>query len=238
MTWFIGWVWWWVLPIRKRMAVANYAAAFPDRDPGELRQTVGELAMGYIDLLRRRPVHLEGMDLVQAGGICLAGHGGAWDLGLCAAAKEVPTTIFVKPPANRLAAWWITRVRRQSQMELLPPKGSALKALRALKRGRLLVFVQDQRENSGIQVDFFGRPARTSRGLGTLLVHTGAPVFGAWQWRDERGHHLKVERIDFEYEADPKRAIPAITQATQDWYEQKIRERPHSWLWLHNRWRN
>jgi len=234
----IGWLWWWVIPIRKRLAIANYTAAFPDRDPRDLQRTVGELVTGYIDLLLGRPVTLHGMDQVQQGGICLAGHGGAWDLGLCAAARHVSATIFVRTPSNGLAAWWITRVRKQSGLELLPPRHSALKALRALKRGRLLVFVQDQRENNGIRVPFFGRPARTSRGLATLLYHTRAPVFGAWQWRDASGHHhLAVESIDISFPDDPEEATAVITQATQAWYEEKIRTAPHSWLWLHDRWR-
>ena len=140
----IGWLWWWVIPIRKTLAIENYQAAFPDRDPRELRRTVGELVMGYVDLLLGRPVHLDGMDLVQQGGLCLAGHGGAWDLALCAAAKKVPATIFVKLPTNRLAAWWITRMREKSNIELLSPTGSAFSAFRALRKGRLVVFVLDQ----------------------------------------------------------------------------------------------
>ncbi len=234
----IGWLWWWVIPIRKKLAIANYAAAFPERDPRDLQRTVGELVAGYVDLLRGRPVALQGMELVQQGGVCLAGHGGAWDLGLCAAARQVPATIFVRTPSNRLAAWWITRMRERSGIELLPPRNSALKALRALKRGRLLVFVQDQRENDGIRIDFFGRPARTSRGLATIVYHTKAPVFGAWQWRDEAGqHHLSVEPIEIPFPDDPDEAPAVITRATQAWYEDKIRSAPHSWLWLHDRWR-
>ena len=234
----IGWLWWWVIPIRKKLAIANFLAAFPERDPRELRRTVGELVAGYVDLLRGRPVHLEGMDLVQQGGLCLAGHGGAWDLGLCAAAMEVPATIFVRAPSNRLAAWWITRMRERSGIELLPPRGSALRALRALKRGRLVVFVQDQRENEGIAVPFFDRPARTSRGFATLALHTRAPVFGAWQWRDEHGQHrLVVERIDLDLPDPSDTALADITRASQAWYETKIRTAPHSWLWLHDRWR-
>lgn len=234
----IGWLWWWVLPIRKKVAIANYQQAFPDRDPRELRRTVGELVAGYIDLLLGRPVALEGMEMVQQGGICLAGHGGAWDLALCAAARAVPATIFVRTPHNRLAAWWITRMRERSGIELLPPRGSAFKALRALKRGRLVVFVQDQRDNDGIRVDFFGQSARTSRGFATLVHRTRAPVFGAWQWRDASGkHRLAIERIDLDFPDDADAAIVSLTHASQAWYEKMIRTTPHSWLWLHDRWR-
>lgn len=238
MIGFIGWLWWWVLPIRKRMAVENYGLAFPERDPRELRRTVGELVMGYIDLLLGRPVTLEHMDLVQQGGICLAGHGGAWDLALCAAARKVPATIFVKVPSNKLAAWWITRMRERSNIELLEPSGSAFAAFRALRKGRLVVFVMDQRFNDGIAVPFFGRPARTSRGFALMLHRTKAPLFGAWQWRDPDGsHRLSIEPLEFEIPRDVEAAVPALTTASQAWTERMIRTAPHSWLWLHNRWK-
>ena len=234
----VGWLWWWVIPIRKTLAIANYQAAFPDRDPKELQRTVGELVMGYIDLLLGRPVTLEGMDLVQQGGLCLAGHGGAWDLALCAAAKQVPATIFVKLPTNRLAAWWITRMRQKSNIELLSPTGSAFSAFRALRKGRLVVFVLDQRFNDGIAVPFFGRQARTSRGFALMLLRTRAPVFGAWQWRDNQGRHrLAVEALSPDIPDDVDEATLALTAWSQAWTEQKIRTAPHSWLWLHDRWK-
>jgi len=238
VTWLIGWLWWWVIPIRKQLAVTNYQAAFPERDPRELRRTVGELVMGYVDLLIGRSVQLDHMDLVQQGGICLAGHGGAWDLALCAAAKKVPATIFVKLPKNRLAAWWITRMRKKSGIELLPPSGSTFAAFRALRKGRLVVFVTDQRFNDGIKVPFFGRDARTSRGFALMLHRTRAPVFGAWQWRDAQGgHRLAVEALHPEIPDDLVQAVPELTAWSQAWTEQKIRTAPHSWLWLHDRWK-
>jgi KDO2-lipid IV(A) lauroyltransferase len=237
VTVLIGWLWWWVLPIRKQVALDNFTAAFPDEDPTQLRRTVGELVMGYVDLALRRPVKLENMQLVQQGGICLAGHGGAWDLALCAAAQAVPTTIFVKLPSNPLAAWWITRMRERSNIELLSPTGSAFAAIRALKRGRLLVFVMDQRFNDGIRVPFFGRPARTSRGFALLLHRTRAPTFGAWQWRGTDGkHRLRIEALHPEIPDDLDTAVTALTTFSQTWTETQIRTAPHSWLWLHKRW--
>ena len=234
----IGWLWWWIIPIRKRIAIDNFRAAFPDRDPSELRRTVGEMVWGYVELAMGRRAVVHGAELLQDGGICLAGHGGAWDLALISAGRHIPASIFVKTPANPLIARWITMMRRRSGLELLAPTGSALTAYRALKRGRVVVFVQDQRQNDGVLVDFFGRPALTSRGFGVLAARSGAPLFGTWQWRDEAGqHHIKIERLSVQVPSSTDEAVLALTQASQRFYEDKIRQRPHSWLWLHNRWR-
>jgi len=234
----IGWLWWTIIPIRKRVAIDNYRSAFPERDSGDLRQCVGEMVWGYVELAFGRRAVVHGAEQAAQGGLCLAGHGGAWDLGLVSAALQIPTTIFVKTPANPLVAWWIRRVREKSGIELLAPNASAVAAYRALKRGRLVVFVQDQRHNQGIPVSFFGRPAWTSRGFGVLAARTDVPVFGAWQWRDEStgAHHIQLEPLSLENRHPD--AAHLITRETQQFYERKIRERPHSWLWLHDRWRS
>jgi KDO2-lipid IV(A) lauroyltransferase len=233
-----GWLWWWVIPVRKTLAIENFRAAFPDEPVSSLRRSIGEIAWGYCELFMGRRAVVHGAELVQGGGICLAGHFGAWDLALISAGEKVPATIFVRTPENGLVAWWITRERERAGLELLPPSGSALSAYRALRAGRLVVFVQDQRHNQGVSVPFFGRPAWTSRGFGVLGVHSQAPLFGAWQWRDSSGkHHIEIERLRVDLPDDPAEAENALTLASQQYYERKIQERPHSWLWLHDRWR-
>lgn len=220
------------------MAIKNYGVAFPKNAPSDLRKTVGDLVWGYVELAMGRRSSLEGIELLSSGGICLAGHGGAWDLALISAAEKIPITIFVKPPSNRLAAWLITRARIRAGIELLPPSGSSQAAYDALSRGRTLIFVQDQRHNRGIPVDFFGKPAWTSRGFGRIAQKTGADLYGAWQWRDGQGHHLRVEKLMPTPPTDTEEAIDYLTEYSQQFYEEKIRQKPHSWLWLHNRWRS
>ena len=235
----LGWLWWWVLPVRKQVAIANYRAAFPDRDPTELRRTVGEMIWSYVELACGKRATVHGAELAREGGVCLAGHLGAWDLCLISAASEIPISIFVRPPTNPIAAWWIERARTRAGLELLSPRGSAMGALRALKRGRVVVFIQDQRHNQGTAVPFFGRPALTSRGFGLLAAKTGAPLLGATQWRDASGqHHIKIERLNPTLPEDPVAAAHALTAYSQEFYEEKIRIHPHSWLWLHDRWRS
>ena len=218
------------------MAIQNYRIAFPSRSPSQLRTTVGNMVWSYVELAMGRRASIEGIELLRGGGICLAGHGGAWDLALISAATELPVTIFVKPPSNRLAAWLITRARMRAGIELLPPAGSTQAALQALRQGRVLVFVQDQRHNRGIPVDFFGKSAWTSQGFGRIAMKSGAKLFGAWQWRNKKGHHLRFEKLYASPPEDTNEAIEYLTQYSQQFYEQKIREHPCDWLWLHNRW--
>ena len=86
-----GWLWWNVVPVRKRLAIESYRRAFPERDPAELAQTMGEIIVSYLDLMRGRRAKMIDIQIVQPGSICLCGHGVSWDLGLISAAVPPAT---------------------------------------------------------------------------------------------------------------------------------------------------
>lgn len=241
-AWLVGWVWWTVLPVRKALAVENYTRAFPGRDPGELRRTVGELVLGYWELLRGVPAEVvlpwdhDGGEARP--GIILCGHGGAWELALLSGAQRIPLTVFVRTPSNPLAAWLIARLRRRGDLELLPPSGSMARAYEALEEGRFVVFVQDQRHNRGIPVPFLGRPAWTSPALAAMAWRTRAPLYFAWPERTPAGHRVELRRTSPELPEEREAAIRVLTSWSQECIEAALRSRPHSWLWLHDRWRS
>lgn len=238
IAWLLGWIWWTVLPIRKRLALDSYRRCFPERPPAELRRSVGELAVQYLELAFGARAKIINPELASEGGICLAGHFGAWDIMLVSLASRVPVTAFVKIPSSPLAAWGLARLRAQAHdLELITAEDSPRRAYDALKRGRLVLIVQDQRLNSGQPVPFFGRPAKTSPGFGAMAWQTGAPLLGVYQWREGRRHFVKLERLSLEIPQSRGTAIAEITAASQQFYEEKIRQRPWSWLWLHDRWR-
>ncbi|MFT5679368.1 MAG: KDO2-lipid IV(A) lauroyltransferase [Myxococcota bacterium] len=238
IAWALGWIWWTVLPIRKRLAVASYRRCFPERSPGELRRSVGELAVQYLELALGRRAVVVNPELAEGGGLCLAGHFGAWDIMLVSLALKVPVTAFIKVPSSRLAAWVLARLRAQAtDLELLTASDSPRRAYDALKAGRLVLLVQDQRLNSGRAVPFFGHPAKTSPGFGAMAWQTGAPLLGVYQWREGGQHYVKLERLVAEIPEKRGEAIAALTAESQRFYEEKIRLRPWSWLWLHDRWR-
>lgn len=237
LAWLIGWLWWLVVPVRKRLAVEQYRRCFPDRDPGELRRTVGEIAAGYVDLALGSRARVEGAELLARGGLVVCGHGASWDMTLVSTGERAPVTIFVKPPSNRWLAAWIERRRRAGGVELLPPGGSMKDAYAALERGRAVYFVQDQRLNRGIAVPFFGRPALTSPAFAAMAWRTRAPMFGLWQWVEGGQHRCKVVALDWPVPEDRDQAIAELTARTQRFYEESIRTAPHAWLWLHDRWK-
>ncbi len=238
IAWLLGWIWWTVLPIRKRLAVDSYRRCFPERDPGELRRGIGELAVQYLELALGKRAEVRSPELAAGGGLCLAGHFAAWDIMLVSLACQVPVTAFIKVPSSPLAAWLLSRLRAQAtDLELLTAQDSPRRAYDALKAGRLVLLVQDQRLNSGRSVPFFDRPAKTSPGFGAMAWQTGAPLLGIYQWREGRKHIVQLERLSVTVPEKRGAAITALTAESQRFYEERIRRRPWSWLWLHDRWR-
>jgi Kdo2-lipid IVA lauroyltransferase/acyltransferase len=230
-----------------------------------LRLSLHDLALGYVELLHlvRRPKLAEQLfeedgfepmaEQVRSGKGCLllCGHGGSWDLSLLAMtgrqkhllgppalAVRLPTTIIIRPPADPWVAGLIERARRSFDIELLPPRSSMAGVYDALRRGRVVMFPLDQRQRDGIEVPFFGRPALTAPSLAAAARRTGLPVFMGWPWRlgPGRHHNRFYPAFDLHWtddrEADIREATRLFTLAIED----RIREHPHGWLWLHRRW--
>lgn len=239
----LGALWWWALPLRRREAQAQLCAALPERSaeaPALLRGAVGSVALGYLELALGSPMPIAGLEALAAelqrgrGALCLGGHHGPWDLLLVRCSERVPVTVFVKRPSSRIAAWALDRLRGGGDLELLPPRGAFAAAERALRAGRVVLLVQDQRHNPGPAVPFFGRPARTSEGyarLRALADALGAPTYGALAWRRPDGvAEGSLTRLNAPEHGD-------LTAWTQHFHEAAARAQPGDWWWLHRRWR-
>jgi len=245
-SWSIAWVWWLVIPIRKAVAIDGFRHAFPDLPVGtNLRRSTAELVMGYIELFRetRKPtvdLTIEGADMIHEhiatgkGMILVAGHFGSWDLlgPMVCRDEELPATVVVKTPKWKPAADFMDGLRRDFGMGLLPPRNSYRDIIKELKKGRIIVLLLDQRYAKGIPVPFFGRPAWTTPVVPLMIERTGVPVFGLDFWREGVGKHHARFAGPIEMVGD----MEADTTAIQSFCEMRIRERPHAWLWMHDRW--
>lgn len=202
--------------------------------------------MGYIELFHeaRKPcvqLTVENGELIRhhsaagEGVILVAGHFGSWDLcgPMVGHQESLPATVVVKNPRWKPAADYVDEVRRKFGLGLLPSMNSFSAILAELGEGRVLVFLLDQRYRKGIPVEFFGRPAWTSPAVAVAVERSGAPVYGLSYWREGVGKH----RARFTGPLSMVGDIETDTVTIQRFYEKVISERPHSWLWLHDRWR-
>ena len=115
-----------------------------------------------------------------------------------------------------------------------------MSALRYLKRGGNVGILLDQDAGQqGVFVPFFGRLASTLPTAADISLRTGAPIWCGTSWRDEHGLHHLVMRgpVEIERTGDRKRDTLALTTACNAALEERIREHPEQWLWVHRRWK-
>src|SRR5262249_9799120 len=111
--------------------------------------------------------------------LMLTAHLGNWELlAVAHGLTGVPLSIVVRP----LDAPWLDalaeRMRRRSGVGLIHKRGALRGVLDALRRGRMIGILMDQNaaRREGVFVDFFGRPASTSRSIALLALRTRTPI--------------------------------------------------------------
>jgi KDO2-lipid IV(A) lauroyltransferase len=246
---------------RRRLALDNLARAYPALDAhARLRvahRSSQHLGMTLIELARvlARPLdatlenirlegagHLHAVMATHGRALLLTAHLGNWEL-LAAAHRLTgyPLSIVVRP----LDAPWLDalaeRLRRSTGVELIDKRGALRPVLEALRRGRMIGMLMDQNASrrEGVFVDFFGRPASTSRSLALLAIRTQTPVVPVFARRDADGGHTVMIHPALPPPASNGTgdAIVELTARCTTAIERAIRETPEQWLWSHDRWR-
>ncbi|MER6693036.1 phosphatidylinositol mannoside acyltransferase [Streptomyces minutiscleroticus] len=126
-------------------------------------------------------------------------------------------------------------------MEVLPHSGaSAFGTLaRRLRDGGLVCLVADRDlSSSGVEVDFFGEPARMPAGPAMLAQHTGAVLLPVTLWFDDspvmRGRvHPPVDVPESGTRAEK---TSVMTQALADAFASGIADHPEDWHMLQRLW--
>ena len=248
-SWLLSWLWWIAVPVRRSLARANFRAAFPGLAPGPpLRQMLRGMILGYFELFRE--LHRPGTVTLAVDGVeeiversrrgkatlVLATHLGSYDLigGLLVARTGVPSTVIVKIPRSAVLAGLLEKVRNGYGLGILANKRGAMATVYELvARGELIGFFLDQRLARGIPVPFFGRLALTAPSLAVAAAKTGEDVYFLEYWREGVGRH----GCRFHGPLPLTGRVAEDTAAFTMRIEEAIRRRPHSWLWLHDRWK-
>ncbi len=246
--------------LRRRVAEANLARAFPERDAAWRAQVLamhyrelGRVAADYARLpaLVRAPreqvfASWTGEEHVHAalargkGVILLTGHLGHFELFAAATGRVLPIAIMVKPLSNPGADAWLAKLRTDAGEELLPLGAGVRGALKRLRAGGALAMVADQdARRDGVFVPFFGIPSSTPTGPAWLSLASGAPIVFGTCLRAPDGRYDAgfLPPLDPEGDANDVAAVTELTRRHTALLEAAVRERPESWFWLHKRWK-
>jgi KDO2-lipid IV(A) lauroyltransferase len=245
----------------REIALANHRRAFPEASEAERERTIRDCFAFFgryaFELARTLPAfrardlerfEFEGLDhaykalATGRGVLCFTGHFGGWELQALAAGAQGGTLgVIARPLDNPYLEERLKRLRTSTGNFVIDKRAGFRPMLQALREGKLVAMLIDQNVigDERIFVPFFGVPASTTPALGLLHVRTNAvllPVFaypkGADRWRLVYGPPVEVAPTGDRQE-DVRRVTEACTRVLED----RVRESPHLWLWMHNRWK-
>lgn len=257
---FLGLLVQYFVPSRRKLVIDNLRYAFPKKKDEEKRQiarkvweNIGMTAGEFIKIKQlnsdnlSRYVKIYGEEYLKEvlasnkGGILFSAHFCNWEIvQIALSLKGYPIAAIARPLKNSLVDRMVNNIRESSGTKIIFAKNSIGQALNWLKTNGLLYVLLDQRITAGnVYVDFFGRPAATSSIAILLARRTGAKIIPIYSIRREDGGiEIHIQKPVNLIEKDKIREeILLNTLLFSKIIESWIREYPHYWFWVHNRWK-
>jgi KDO2-lipid IV(A) lauroyltransferase len=246
-----------LLPGKRRHVVAtNLALCFPDTPKRErdrwLRQTY-QTAMRAVlehgllwwgsEARLRRLVRIDNPDAALGDGerpvIWLAPHFVGLDMGGVRLSLDRQVASMYAPSKNPASDWLMLRGRSRFHAPVLVAKSDGIKpVLKALKARLPFYYLpdQDQGRLNAVFVPFFGIQAATLSALPRLARLTGAQIVPVITRQLPGGQGYAV-RFYPPWDNFPSDDIEADVARMNAFIEDRIREMPPQYLWLHRRFK-
>ena len=255
------------IPRYKKIALRNLGQVFPDKSAEEIHalldKSIKSLAHFIVDSIRQHtldrdwalkhvsypsphPFDTLKKKYPDRGIIVATGHLGSFELfGAATALYGHPLNFIVRNfKGKHLDRWW-TSMRERNGNKVIARSGAFAEVVHEILRGRntAILFDQNVKRNHAVFVDFFGRPAATTRALALAALRTKAPVlvsFMQYTGNDNYVVHAKICDFDALYEDESKQSdekVFEITQRVSKIFEKMILISPHEWFWMHRRWK-
>lgn len=241
-----------------RTVIRNLRIAFPDMDPAEREalaiaqweQTGRTFAeTGVMDQLtpasgRIDVVGLERLHAIRDSGrpaVLVSGH--MANIEVMAAvimAAGVPCQVTYRAANNPYVDKQIRDARARYGVKLFAPKGGdgARELLAGMGRGESVALMNDQKFSEGPEVIFFGQPVNAAPGPSRLALRFGTYIqpMSVVRLPGVRFRVTAHEPIELESTGDRQGDIARGVQAITSFIEERVREHPVDWFWVHKRW--
>jgi KDO2-lipid IV(A) lauroyltransferase len=137
----------------------------------------------------------------------------------------------------------VDRTRKRFGNETIDKISAARSMLKILRSGENvlgLLLDLNTLDDEAIFIDFFGVPAATNFVAAKLAVRTNTPLVPVFApWSEEKGKYvLTVEPpMPPECTGDEEADVRHLTMKLTQHIENRIRQYPGQWLWIHKRWK-
>lgn len=166
-------------------------------------------------------------------------HAGNWDhAGAYFCLKGIHlVTVAERLKPERLFNEFL-RYRQAMGMEVLPLDSRSMGTLsQRLHEGHLIALVADRDlSKSGIDVEFFGGPARMPAGPAVLALKTGAILLTAFVNYTSKGIHITFDEISIPNSGSQEEKVSLLVQKSAKNFEDGIQKYPQDWHMLQRIW--
>lgn len=241
----------------QKTVIRNLRIAFPDMHETERNalvlaqwdqtgRTFAELAV--MDQLtpeggRVEVVGIERLHALRDSGkpaVLISGHLANFEvMAAVIMAAGAPCQVTYRAANNPYVDALIRKSRERYGIRLFAPKGDGTRDLMTgMKRGDSIALLVDQKYNQGPEVEFFGQPVNASPGAARLALKFDTVMLPMSVVRLP-GVRFRVTvhaPIQIPDTGDRAADVLAGVQAANSFVEDRVREVPEDWFWVHKRW--
>ncbi|MHC4955830.1 MAG: lysophospholipid acyltransferase family protein [Planctomycetota bacterium] len=169
------------------------------------------------------------------GCVCVTGHFGNWELfGAVFHYLGIPVAAVMRPPDTPWFRRRIARLRTEFKIEMIDKKNALPLAMKAVRRGRAVVFLNDQAAGRhGIPLPFLGQDAWTFTAPAALAKKLQVPLYAGYSTRLGDGIRYRCWTEPVSIDGD----VESITRRLNERLEEYVRAAPEQWWWFHKRFK-
>lgn len=241
----------------QKTVMRNLRIAFPDMDEAEREalalaqweQTGRAFAeTAVMDRLvaedRVEVVGRERLDAIRESGrpvVFVSGHFANFEtLAATIVGAGVPCQITYRAANNPYVDAQIRAARARYGVTLFAPKGGegARELLEGMARGESVALMNDQKFSEGPEAIFFGQPVNAAPGPSRLALRFGTVLqpLSVVRLPGVRFRLTVHEPIELQGTGERSADIARGVQAVTSFIEDRVRENPVDWFWVHKRW--
>lgn len=252
--------------VRRGTVLANLRAVFGNRLPEEEIGRIGAASyrtMGRVlaqvlksdEVLGPRGVAIEvsGFEGLEAesrkgrGVILLSAHLGAFLLaGYHLRQRDFTLTFVAKRMKNPLVDGEFQKIYGKHGNPVIPvagfkdDPGAGIALYRALRQGATVTILNDQNAGpEGYHSTFFGLPTYIPRGPALFAHRAGAIVMTGFAVYEGEAIRVEIQPpIDYSGASSPEEAASILLDEYSRRLEEKVREHPDQYFWLHKKWKS
>ncbi len=248
------------LTSKRKIAETGLKIAFPNADPDTIATLLKAQwnntgrTFGEFPILHRLDARIGSDDVTIIGAdkleariksgipaVFIAGHFANWEvMAMVLTQSGLPVQTTYRPMNNPHVDKRVRAQRMAYGTKLMIPKSGpkgAKQLMEALKNGESIALMNDQKFNQGMSVPFFGKDAMTAPGPTRLAIGAKVPLIPLSVTRDKSHFTVTIhDPIKLDYDGDRNSAVKAGVSAINAFMEDRVRENPEQWFWVHRRW--